>query len=111
MAHHRVLILAQDSLFRSGIESSLGHQRGMSIFSLAPTDEDTMAAEIEHLQPTTIIIDGTEVTEQAELILYLLNAFPSIQLIGLSLATNRISIYNKEEVRVTTLNDLVDSFM
>ena len=65
--------MAQDSLFRNGIESSLGNQKGMSIVSLTPTNEDTIAAEIERIRPNSIIIDGMEVAQQAKLVLFLLN--------------------------------------
>ncbi len=107
MTHHRVLVIAQDSLFRNGIESSLSGQPDMTIIGVVPADINVIAAEIRRANPSAIIIDSADTEENSSLLLHLLNVYPSIRLIGLSLATNRINIYNKREVCITAISDLV----
>jgi len=79
----------------------------MTIIGVMPADIDVIGTKIQQAKPSAIIIDSADTEENASLLLHLLNMYPSIRLIGLSLATNRISVYSKHEVCITAISDLV----
>ena len=108
--HFRVLVVEEDSLFRNGIESSLRHAN-MQIIGTAPADIHVIVAEIKRTNPTAIILNDQSDNIDAQLILNLLNIYPTLKIIGLSLEHNRLNVYGKQEVQVTTTDDLISAII
>lgn len=107
MEKHRVLIIEEDSLFSNGVELLLVLQENLEIVGSVRADLQVVTAEIQATNPNVIIISDDIATSNAQLIMSLLRAYPDLRIITFSLEDNRINVYDKREVIVSTASDLI----
>jgi len=103
----RILILDEDTLFRNGIETLLAQKTRLEIIGSAAADLATATAEIERVSPNVVILNEQFAAARTHLVMHLLNTYPDLQIVALSLEHNRINVYSRQEVHVTTTNDVV----
>ncbi len=103
----RVLILDEETVFRNGIEALLAQHAGLEIIGSAAVNSATATAEIERIRPDVVILNEQFAAARTHLVMNLLNTYPDLQIVALSLDHNRISVYSRQEVHVTTTNDVV----
>ncbi len=104
---HRVLVIEDDSLFNNNVKLQLVLQENLDTIGIASTNEKTIGNEIEQTRPDAVIINDHLATAKPQLILFLLQTYPDLRIITVSLETNRINVYDNREVTVNTTKDLV----
>jgi len=104
---HRVLVIGEDNLFSNGVTLLLALNENLQIVNSASTEIDAISDEIERTSPDVVIISERTAAADTRLVMMLLKSHPNLRVITLSLADNRVNVYNNQEVTVATGDDLI----
>jgi DNA-binding NarL/FixJ family response regulator len=104
---HRVLVIGEDNLFSNGVTLLLALNENLQIVNATSTEINAISGEIGRTNPDVIIINEHTAAADAQLIMALLKSHPNLRVITLSLAENRVNVYNNQAVTLTTGDDLI----
>ena len=104
----RILLIGQ-GIFLDGLTHILGEQTGVEIIG-AVSDWAAARQTLRRRQPETIIVDHTNAElRAADLSPLLENDYPSIKVIYLTLADNKMVIHDRKQVSGATMRDLLQA--
>ena len=73
------------------------------------TGTENLIKEIERVKPVASIICGDDISRQKELTWQLLRVFEKIKVIAIDCENNLIEIYQKEEICIRKVDDLLNA--
>ena len=104
----RILLIGQ-GIFLDGLTHILGEQTGVEIIG-AVSDWAATRQTLSRQQPEIIIVDHANAElRAADLSPLLENDYPSIKVIYLTLADNKMVIHDRKQVSGATLSDLLQA--
>lgn len=104
----RVLIVESELLLGAGVESILAGHTGLDVAGISPCDQAVLVEEIRVFRPDIVVMDVVTRFASATNLLALLEDCPKLRVLVMSVDDNRICVYDKREVLVTQVRDLLD---
>jgi DNA-binding NarL/FixJ family response regulator len=105
----RVFMLSHLPLFSQGVEALLCREQGVEIVG-RETDVEKAVERIKELEPDVVILDNDlQATDPAPIAVRILGEQTKTKVIGLSLQSNTIYIYRKEQRTAHRIEDLMEA--
>jgi len=92
----------------AGIRSVLSRETNLHVAAIAPKCEAALIEEIRLLQPDVVVLDETTHIVRLAKLLGLLEDYPDLRVVVLRTTDNRVRVYDKQEVSVAQIADLVE---
>lgn len=105
----KVIVLLSESLIGKGVESILSREKDLSVTSTSFIDDATLNQQIERDQPDVVILDERLEIADLSCMVGLLKENPELRVIVVEEQQNLIHVYQKQEIIVTRVADLIDT--
>lgn len=103
-----VLLVENDLLLGAGIETLLSREPNIEVIGISSCDVDELIERIRYLRPEVIILDEAIYLSYSSRLLVLLHLYHKLRLIIVSTDDNLVHIYDKKDVLLTEITDLVN---
>lgn len=101
-----LLVFANELMFVS-VMSLLKSQTDLELVGVSPPSEKELFEAIDFYKPDILILDEMNTTDQSTRPLHPLLRYPDLRVITLNQKDNLLHIYQKRDVTVTRITDLV----
>ena len=103
----RILVVESDQLLVAGVESLLNGERALKVKRVVIDDEVDLTKEIKIFQPSVLIMDDRLYFAKLPVLFGLIKDYPGMRVIVVNSVENRLHVYDKREILITSINDLL----
>ncbi len=105
-----ILICGCENIFCSSIKALLSIKTGWEIASVSSEEGwDALNLAMETVQPDTVIVHQESLDEPTSFVLRLLQDYPAIKVIVLSLENNLMDVYSKRNIFAESISNLFEA--
>lgn len=110
MKKKTILLLGQDDLLSTFVELLLSDQPGWEVVPVSmEQDPDEIFKALEHLEPDVVVSHEENCSCKSQVLPILFRSNPALKLISLSLKSNLMEIYSKQNILVQSAADLISA--
>jgi len=105
MPVRRVLMVDGDCLLSAGLHSILAPRTNLEVRTIVFIDIPHLTAYLHSFAPDVVILDELSLSAHVSGLLEAFLSFPKLRVISLNIDNNRLQVYEKKQVLVTTPED------
>jgi chemotaxis response regulator CheB len=102
-----VLVLKSDALLKRAVLSLMNLEKELEIVVSEAVDINKLATDVSKINPNVVLLSESQPLAAKETVAQLLVSHPKIRIVIVSVNTNWLHIYDKEDKLLTKLEDLL----
>ena len=108
MKSKTILLWGRDDLLSSSVELFLTAQKGWEVISISNEESfDALLLAMDKVHPDVVIIQQGDRSANSSLPMQLIQDFPGLKVITMSLQDNLMEVYSKQNILVKAASDLI----
>ena len=103
-----IVLWGREDLLSSSVELFLTAQKGWKVISISNEESfDALLLAVEKVHPNVVIIHQGDRSTNSSLPMQLIQDYPGLRVITMSLQDNLMEVYSKQKILVKAASDLI----
>jgi N-dimethylarginine dimethylaminohydrolase len=105
-----IVLWGREDLLSSSVELFLTAQKGWKVISISNEESfDALLLAVEKVHPNVVIIHQGDRSTNSSLPMQLIQDYPGLRVITVSLQNNLMEVYSKQNILVKAASDLISA--